>query len=152
MRTGRSFDGNFVLAGWALDQVSHMFLLMLLFCNVCCPNDCYRWKSLVCQIGTLHQKDRHTFPKNSITRKNKHELDLVLKRVEVTTSSDDLSYFLLFWNVTTILQHFLFCKWQGIQECLHWRFPIAILPLCGRDSLYFCSHSSKSFCSISMNS
>ena len=48
--------------------------------------------------------------------------------VEVTTSSDDLSYFLLVWNTVTILQHFLFCKWQGIQECLHRRFPIAILP------------------------
>ena len=31
--------------------------------------------------------------------------------VEVTTSSDDPSYFLLVWNVATILQHFLFCKW-----------------------------------------
>lgn len=50
------------------------------------------------------------------------------RSVEVTTSSDDLSYFLLVWNIVTILQHFLFCKWQGIQECLHRRFPIAILP------------------------
>ena len=50
------------------------------------------------------------------------------KHVEVTTSSDDPSYFLLVWNVATILQHFLFCKWQGIQECLHRRFPIAIFP------------------------
>ena len=31
--------------------------------------------------------------------------------VEVTTSSDDPSYFLLVWNVATILQHLLFCKW-----------------------------------------
>ena len=31
--------------------------------------------------------------------------------VEVTTSSDDPSYFFLLWNVATILQHFLFCKW-----------------------------------------
>ena len=31
--------------------------------------------------------------------------------VEVTTSSDDPSYSLLVWNVATILQHFLFCKW-----------------------------------------
>ena len=46
--------------------------------------------------------------------------------VEVTTSSDDLSYFLLGWNVVTILQHFLFCKRQGIQECLHRRFSITI--------------------------
>ena len=46
--------------------------------------------------------------------------------VEVTTSSDDLSYFLLVWNVVTILQHFLFCKRQGIQECLHRRFSITI--------------------------
>ena len=44
------------------------------------------------------------------------------------TSSDNSSYFLLVWNAATILQHFLFCKWQGIQECLHRRFPIAILP------------------------
>ncbi len=41
--------------------------------------------------------------------------------VEATTSSNDLAYFLLVWNVATILQHFLFCKWQGIQECLHRR-------------------------------
>ena len=34
-----------------------------------------------------------------------------LLRVEVTTSSDDPSYSLLVWNVATILQHFLFCKW-----------------------------------------
>ena len=48
--------------------------------------------------------------------------------VEATTSSDDPSYFLLFWSVVTILQHFLFCKRQGIQECLHRRFLISILP------------------------
>ena len=48
--------------------------------------------------------------------------------VEVATSSDDPSYFLLVWNVVTILQHFLFCKWKGIQKCLHRRFPIAIFP------------------------
>ena len=28
----------------------------------------------------------------------------------------------------SLLQHFLFCSWQGIQECLHRRFPIAIFP------------------------
>ena len=38
-------------------------------------------------------------------------LDVDQYVVEVTTSSDDLSYFLLVWNVATILQHFLFCKW-----------------------------------------
>ena len=38
----------------------------------------------------------------------------LMMSVEVTTSSDDPSYSLLVWNVATILQHFLFCKWQGI--------------------------------------
>ena len=49
--------------------------------------------------------------------------ELAYECVEVTTSSDDPSYFLLVWNVATTLQHFLFCKWQGILECLHRRFP-----------------------------
>ena len=46
---------------------------------------------------------------------------------EVTTSSDDPSYFLWVWNVI-IQQHFLLCKWQGIQECLHRSFPMVIFP------------------------
>lgn len=70
-------------------------------------------------------------------------MDIKRLIVEVTTSSDDLSYFLLVWNVVTILQHFLFCKWQGIQECLHRRFPIAILPAVWTWFIVFPQPSSK---------
>ena len=63
------------------------------------------------------------------------------KIVEIATLSDELSYSHLVWNKITILQHFLFCKWQRIQECLHWCFSIATVFVGLQDTA--CSHSDQ---------
>lgn len=47
--------------------------------------------------------------------------------IEVISRSNDIIrrsvIFHSVWNIVTIQQHFLFCKRQGVQECLYRFFP-----------------------------
>ena len=71
------------------------------------------WARFVVFLSSMYIKHAMT-SSSRFTTDNLQDIFHQESFVEVTTSSDDQSSFLLVWNTVTILQYFLFCKRQNI--------------------------------------